>query len=262
MNKIYCVIVLAFITISLQAQEITQVKQERKTIIVEYTIPSEASTVDLYISRDGGTTFTGPLRYVEGDTKAVSAGNKSIRWNPIKEFGELKGDDIRFKLVAKMKRIYEKQFFLTANVAYAVSPQLSYGLTFGQVKRIGWYVSVMSNFNFKTQGDYECDYEGFVNGKMPFYSGKLSRARLSVMGGMVMKIVPSLAWTLGVGYGNRTLCWETEDGQWVKNTGYSTQGLDAAMGLQGKFGHFVVSLEAVTTNFKTLEAKLGLGFSF
>ena len=47
-----------------------------------------------------------------------------------------------------------------------------------------------------------------------------------------------------------------------RNKDYSLQGVDVSAGLQAHLRGFVVSLEAVTTNFQTLEGKLGLGYAF
>lgn len=265
-NKVFCVVfIFTLLTFSLSGQEITQVRQDGKLIVVEYTINEDAGYVDLYVSQDEGLTFRGPLKYVAGDTKAVTAGNKSICWNPIREFNELNVNDLRFKLVSKMKRVWEgeKNTFIKANVSYSAAPQFAYGLTFGQVNRFGWYISLMSGASFNGfSADLTCDEHNMVDGKTVFFSGEKSGTRLSAMGGCVIKFVPSLAMTMGVGYGNRILCWQTEDGQWVKNDRYSVQGLEAAIGLQCDINGFILSAEAVTTNLKVLETKFGIGYAF
>ena len=42
----------------------------------------------------------------------------------------------------------DKSFFVTLNGAYSVAPQWSFGVSFGQLKRFGWFVSLMTNGNF------------------------------------------------------------------------------------------------------------------
>jgi len=66
----------------------------------------------------------------------------------------------------------------------------------------------------------------------------------------------------GLGFGNRSLSWKTLDDRWVRNSGYSAMGVDVSAGMMFNFGGFVLSLDAVTTNFKIFEGRIGLGYSF
>ena len=161
-------------------------------------------------------------------------------------------------------QIVKKQTFITANVAYAIVPQPSFGFSVGHVKHFGWYVSVMTNGNFSGfnySGD--CDENGYTSaGYLLAYSGEVSKMRLSVMGGGVIHLGGPVYARLGAGYGNRTLRWKTESGKWVRNTTFSTAGIDLSAGLQFHIEGFVVSAEVVTTSFQTLEAKIGLGYAF
>ena len=156
------------------------------------------------------------------------------------------------------------KFFGTLNFAYSAAPQMSFGFSVGQVKRFGWFVSAMTSgsFNgFSAAGN--CDADGYLDdGSLPLYSGETSKDRLSVMAGGLMGLTDNLYARVGVGYGVRNLCWQTEEGQYYRNAPYSVSGVDVSAGLQAHFGMFVVSAEAVTTNFKTLEGKLGLGVAF
>lgn len=157
---------------------------------------------------------------------------------------------------------FNKEFLMSANVAYANFPQYSYGISLGHVKRVGWYLSLMSNFNFKGfTTDYQCQNDGFVNGTLPFYSGKKSTTRISAMGGVAFRVFPWWQFHAGVGYGYRGLFWETTDQKWVKNQTDSYQGIDAEIGTGFIIKGFYLSAGMVTTNFKTLEAKVGIGFS-
>ena len=166
--------------------------------------------------------------------------------------------------VAPQKPVERRVTFVTANAAYSFAPQASFGLSVGQVKRFGWFVSMMTNGNFSGfsyAGD--CDAQGYTSeGYLLAYSGEVSKMRLSVIGGGVIHVAKPLYARVGIGYGNRTLRWKTESGKWMRNADFSTAGLDLSAGLQLHLKGFVVSTEAVTTNFKTLEAKIGLGYSF
>ena len=133
----------------------------------------------------------------------------------------------------------------------------------GSVNKYGWFVSLMSNFNFSEfNSDFECGNDFTVDGIYPVYSGKESYTALSIMGGFIYRLSDPLALRLGVGYGVRNTVYETADNQTVKNKDISASGLDASLGLQFKFGNFVGSLDCGTTNFKIFEAKIGLGIGF
>jgi hypothetical protein len=58
------------------------------------------------------------------------------------------------------------------------------------------------------------------------------------------------------------LSWKTLDDRWVRNGGYSAVGVDVSAGMLFNFGGFVISLDAVTTNFNVFEGRIGLGYSF
>ena len=159
--------------------------------------------------------------------------------------------------------VVESYNFLTVNAAYNNYGKLSYGLTLGSMKKMGWFISLMSNFNFKgLSTDYECSNEFFVDQYYPFYTGKEVYTSLSATGGVMFKLVDELALKIGAGYGIRNTAYEMVDGKYVKNSDVSSSGIEAVIGAQYRIGKFVVSLDMVTTNFKYYEAKLGLGMGY
>jgi len=151
--------------------------------------------------------------------------------------------------------------FITLNASINQYNDLSYGLTFGMMKKFGWFVSAMTNFNFKgMKSDFECDDTFKVDGAYPYYNGTEAFTSLSLTAGLLMRIGGPVALRLGAGYGVRNAVYGTFDGKWVKNTDVSAQGLDISLGLQCNFRGFVISVDGVTTNFKAFEAKIGLGY--
>lgn len=151
--------------------------------------------------------------------------------------------------------------FATLDFAYSPAPQTSYGATFGSVKKIGWFVSAMSNFNFTAMNaDQTADAQGLVDGEYPSYTGESCSTRISAMGGVVFRLTGPLCLRAGVGYGSRTTSWYTNDGLLVKLSKDSFNGLDFSIGTQLNIKGFVISADAITTNFSTLEAKIGLGY--
>ena len=153
--------------------------------------------------------------------------------------------------------------FVTLNAAITKYGDLSYGLTFGYGRTYGWFVSVMSNFNFSAMSsDYECGNDFLIDGEYIEFTGTERFTALSVTAGMSYRLAEPLAARLGVGYGVRNVVYELNDDKTVKNTDLSAAGLDVSAGVQMKFGKFMVSVDAVTTNFKYFEGKLGLGLAF
>lgn len=151
--------------------------------------------------------------------------------------------------------------FITLNVAYSNYGDLSYGLTFGSFKKYGWFVSAMSNFNFNGfKSDYDCNNDLMVGTFYPNYSGKEYATILSAMGGFIYKVSEPIALRIGAGYGVRNTIYETTDGQLIKNADISATGVDISLGAQCKLKGLVISIDAVTTNFKIFEAKLGIGY--
>ena len=154
-------------------------------------------------------------------------------------------------------------YFATLNESYSNYGDWTYGITFGNVNKYGWFFSAMTNFNFSGfSSDYECNNELTVNDIYPIYSGKETYTSLSVMGGFIYRISDPIALRIGAGYGVRNTVYETIDKETVLNKDISASGIDASLGVQLKFGRFVGSLDCVTTNFKIFEAKIGLGIGF
>jgi formylglycine-generating enzyme required for sulfatase activity len=82
------------------AQSVSQVEisQIGKTMVVEYVLEAiEAQEILLYLSQDGGVTFSKPLEKVSGDIgRGVLPGKKRIVWNVLEEIPELVGDNVVF----------------------------------------------------------------------------------------------------------------------------------------------------------------------
>lgn len=255
---------------ALQAQEVAEIVKaypRGKTIVVEYDLAVDADFVRLFVSLDGGATYRGPMQQVSGDVVDVKAGfGHSIVWDVLKELDvdAFENDQVRFKLSLKQKELWPHETFVTLNAAYSLAPQGSLGFSVGQVKRFGWFVSLMTNGSFSGfHADGECDAQGFLpDGHLMQYTGEVSKTRLSIMAGGMMRIQGPWMARIGLGYGNHTVCWQTTDSDWYRNTAYSLQGIDLSAGVQMHLKGFAMSLEAVTTQFQDVELKIGLGYAF
>lgn len=147
--------------------------------------------------------------------------------------------------------------FLTLNAAYSVAPQISFGFTYGQMKKIGWFVSAMTGTSF----------EGFnVNGRSyeeAALTGETASSRLSITGGVALRLGNSPVYLkAGAGYGMRVRACETIHGDYVEYTPDTYKGLEMTAGLQFHLDKLTLGIDAVTTNFKYMEFKLGIGFNW
>ena len=146
--------------------------------------------------------------------------------------------------------------FITLNGAYSVAPQTSFGFTYGQVNRFGWFVSAMSNFDFVGFNTIDKSYEEVI------LTGNAKSTRLSVTGGVIAKIGGPVYFKAGAGYGMILRCCETASGDYVEYTPNTYKGLDFTAGLQLNLRNLTVGIDAVTTNFQMTEIKLGIGFNW
>lgn len=147
--------------------------------------------------------------------------------------------------------------------------QKSYGFSVGYVNRLGCFFTFMTNFdNTAFKADYVAEYnsniEGggnLVNGYYPFYTGESCSSRISVMGGLLVKMGRRSCLRLGAGYGHRAFAYAESGGKWVRPERFDRKGLDASIGLQfNNCNHTVVTFDWVTTSFSTIEARIAIGF--
>ena len=100
---ILAILLISAIPFNGYGQNVTKAdfRQAGDKVIISYHLSKKAD-VAIYVSTDYGETFTGPLYHVSGDVgKDVQAGDRSILWDPIAEYGGITGSGICFKIIAK-----------------------------------------------------------------------------------------------------------------------------------------------------------------
>lgn len=166
------------------------------------------------------------------------------------------------------KKHVDNKIFIMANAAYSFVPQTSFGVTVGSVKKLGWYVSFGTNFNFSNSFDYECNGNGEISSDITDYkyTGEQKTSRLAATAGMVIRMSNPVYAYLGGGYGYRNLFWQFYDcnnnNGWAKNVDYSYQGLSLDAGLMLNFSNVCFSIGVQTTGFNYFETKTGVGVIF
>lgn len=217
----------------------------------------------LRLEKPGYKPLTKEFGIEEGKTLNLEEQMEALPVTEEKPRKEEKPEVERPKTEKQGEAALPNTWFATLNFAYGFSPQTSFGFVVGSVKRFGWFVSAMSNFDFKAmQYHYTADVDGYVDGEYPYYMGESCKTRISVLGGVIYKLAEPLYLRAGVGYGQRTKSWYISDGRLVKMSDDSWTGVDASFGAQLHLKGFVLSLDAVTTSFKDVEAKIGVGYSF
>ena len=228
----------------------------------EITVKTGNTNADVYI--DGQKVGISPITTVVSygrHTVSAYTDNKSATdfINITRECGPQEIDlNLRKETLASYAKPGYK--FITLNGAVNQYGDWSCGLTIGSIKKYGWFASIASNFVFKDfKYDYVCDSYYLVDGYYPYYTGKNSCTRLSVIGGFILNVAEPVSFKIGLGYGIRAKTYETSSGYWVKSASTSAHGIDISLGLQSIFRGLVVSFDLVTTNFKIYEAKIGIG---
>ena len=142
--------------------------------------------------------------------------------------------------------------------------QMSYGLMVAAMRRTGGYIKAKYSFSNTPSDDFECNdvWMSGEDGEVQWYTGKTEKSRLSVTGGIVQRLWKPFYLYAGVGYGTRTLVWETVGGKWGKNKDHSLEGVEAEIGGILSAGPMVFSLGLQTNSFKYLEGNLGIGVIF
>ena len=172
----------------------------------------------------------------------------------------------------------EKRERMKFLVAYTYSMEAPFGLKFGGMgERFGWYVQVKSNISFQSFTG-NCNNEGeilsFSDNESSYQAnGNSKKNTLSGTVGMIIKCVPRLYASVGLGYGHRDLLHQfttysyvdMQDQQliWCKNTEASYKGIAAeADTMFNVAGPLFIGVGINTMNFKYIDLNASVGVFF
>ena len=109
MVKFNCIVLFFICPLIYLAQQVNNVEasQQGQNIVVTYDLETEQPcTINLFISTNGGNTWQGPLKQVQGQVGPnIKTGTNSITLFVLNEFNELRGDNIRFKVDASTNNL-------------------------------------------------------------------------------------------------------------------------------------------------------------
>lgn len=136
------------------------------------------------------------------------------------------------------------------------------GIRLAWMRRHGIYLHALSDFRTtpSTNGQ-ECDKNGLLPGSAlpPYYSGRSEKSYYALTAGGIHRIVGNFCLYEGIGYGARTVVWQTDEGTYLRNSDYSSQGLTAEAGAMLRLRRFAFSVGAITTGGRYWMMNLGLG---
>ena len=154
-----------------------------------------------------------------------------------------------------VRRNAPKRPFFTFNGALSPQMQWSFGLRFGSVRKWGWNISLMTFIHFQAYTALTTEsYDLFT-----FDEKKSTRVSATV--GVVWHPTRHLLLFANGGYGFRGVAYHSllTDKYYLYNPN-TFHGFEGQLGLAGAFGSVLLSVEAVTINFKYVEVKVGFGF--
>lgn len=252
-------------TIDLQSeQKIMSVSLKPRFGYVEvFSLPEQDANV--YI--DGALVGQTPYKSDRLPLKEYKVRVEKETYFPIDSTLQIKAGEttgLTLTMTSTIKPQEPRRTLVMAEVGYHPS-QLSYGGMIGFVRKNGVYVKFRSDFG-SASTKMECDDTGTLtaggSGKPYYKKGATNQSRMSVTAGYLRQIWQPLYLYAGVGYGNRTLAWETVDGTLVKNTDHSAEGAAIEVGAIGRYKLFALSVGFHTVNFKHHEASIGFGILF
>lgn len=159
---------------------------------------------------------------------------------------------------SKLRNSQKKQF-----VEINAVPSWAFGLTYGiRPKKTGWYLTMLSNFNFDGMGS---DLSDDGNSTPAYsYTGTESKVFMAAHTGMYFKLGDIVSLKLGLGYCIDDVYKQNTSYQWIKYTPNSTSGLSADAGLMFWVGSFSFSADVLAygdgLSFGNISIRPQLGF--
>ncbi len=229
--------------------------------IITITTDKEGDAIYVDGKLAGQSPLSIDLSFGSHDIKSVRDKKSDEKRIEVKKDGGVSSVSLYLRAETAANYVRNGITFVTANASVSNYGTPSFGVTLGKVKKVGWFVSATTNFNFQ-KAEFVTE-NGLIDGGFPGYQqGSRRNARLSLLGGVVVKLYGPLCFRAGAGYGSNTNLWTTLGGQTVKFSTESFSGIEATLGMQLNIKGLTVSLDMLTTNFKTLEAKIGVGVCF
>ena len=169
----------------------------------------------------------------------------------------------------QLKQTYTPRYsFIIANASINTYGKPAFGITLGDMRKVGVFVSAMTNFRIENMG-FEDDFEHSSSDQIQVLidqhglSATTEYMSYSAIFGVIFKVYDPINLKIGGGYSSNSMFVVASDNfykstYWVSDV--SSYGFGGLIGVQAHFGKFVISLDGATTNFKIFEVRLGIGY--
>lgn len=167
------------------------------------------------------------------------------------------------KPVSWKARRAKEPWRMVALVGTGISDGVSAGLRLGVMRRHGAYVYGQTNFTSLPSTVGTCDDEGYTaDGSLPYYTGRTEDARWLLTAGAMHRLFGTFYLYEGLGYGKRTLVWQTIEDTYLRHAPRSVEGLSAELGAMYRWRMLMLSVGVTTIAADWWEMNVGIGISF
>lgn len=256
-------------------QEVRNITSEVKDgmVTIHYSISGkfyQIFNISIYVSRDGGNNFIGPLKEVTGDIgQNIKRGSKTVTWDIIKEMPMVE-ETLIFDVRAEITGNKPKSSFF---IQYVANPTTYIGLRAGTLGIVGFYGEFRGNLNsFKSAkytykgGQVDYNESGYY-----IFSDQKYHAAFSALAGISYQPARNFFLYLGAGYGKDdfligfdTYNYEGDvktGSEYAKYDGYCNSGVEVDLGIMFKIKKIVLSAGGTMLNFNTFGWTAGIGIS-
>jgi len=269
---------LLFLPAFLLSQKIENVRSQLSgnEVIITYDISGgrffNYYTISLYVSRDDGTTYEGPLEEVSGDVgEKIRRGSHQITWDAMKEIPFV---DQNFVFDVKAE-VFEDDLKPAIFISYVGNTSTPIGLRVGMIGKIGFYAEARLNSGAFESVDFTYEDGEIKDYDLPGYyefTGGKGYSDFSVLGGITFQPWLNTYLFAGAGYGwdkylHEITNYSYEDDQPtgksnVVNADYNLSGFELDAGAMYRFKMILVSAGVTTISFKNIGWTAGVGVIF
>ncbi len=168
-------------------------------------------------------------------------------------------------LIAAPKKRIPLSLLAIASVSYGgQSKTLAGGLMLALMKRNGGFAHVSTDFGHLGQTAGSCDRLGYVDGRLPYYSGKTRHSFLMATAGAIHRLSAKVRIFEGVGYGYDNAAWQlapSEGSAWLKNTHYCHSGVAFEVGAVVTVKKVAISASVMSIKGKQWYGSIGIGIN-
>lgn len=279
LQKLLIILPFVLLLSSSKAQKIINVnpKLVGNNIEITYEIKgakfNQVFNPSLYVSYDGGNSYSGPMSLILDKKKEIFGGVNTLIWDVFKDTNRLDTKmifDVKAEVIEKK---IEKQFFVQYSFGALVS-SINYitpiGFRIGMVGGTGWYIA--GYFNTIQQATYTYHEESMSEPIFYEFTNKTLYPRMVVTAGFTHQLNQKIHLFAGAGYATKKFYKQineyTVDGTlinqnlWVNMTEQDESGVEIETGTILNFNKLSLSLGLTTFNLKQIGINAGIGLIF